>query len=130
MDVRADMLVFQDFTALTEVLGRDIRAKDPGMSVGCPSQKLTLWADFLFLKKGQSGAKILLGLRGKSQEKVSRTGAKKGCTGAKKVRTNARDFFLTLAAEAQRTFAPLPGNFAPFGRSTPFPRPPGSQNYS
>ena len=37
-------------TALTEVLGRDIRANDPRMSAGCPSQKLPLWADFSFLK--------------------------------------------------------------------------------
>ena len=39
-------------TTLTEVLGRDIRANDPPMSAGCPSQKLPLWADFSFLKKG------------------------------------------------------------------------------
>ena len=37
-------------TALTEVLGRDIRANDPWMSAGCPSQELPLWADFSFLK--------------------------------------------------------------------------------
>ena len=36
-------------TALTEVWGRDIGANDPRMSAGCPSQKLPLWADFLFL---------------------------------------------------------------------------------
>ena len=36
---------------LTEVLGRDIRANDPRMSAGCPSQKLPLWADFSFLIK-------------------------------------------------------------------------------
>ena len=36
-------------TALTEVLGWDIRANDPQMSAGCPSQNLTLWADFSFL---------------------------------------------------------------------------------
>ena len=36
--------------ALTEVLGRDIRANDPRMSAGCPSQKLPLWADCSFLK--------------------------------------------------------------------------------
>ena len=35
-------------TALTEVLGRDIRANGPRMSAGCPSQKLPLWADFSF----------------------------------------------------------------------------------
>ena len=39
-------------TSLTEVLGRDIRASDPRMSAGCPSQKLPLWADFSFLTKG------------------------------------------------------------------------------
>ena len=52
MDVRAEMLVFfsKILTALTEVLGRDIRANDPWTSVGCPSQKLPLWADFSFLK--------------------------------------------------------------------------------
>ena len=33
-------------TALTEVLGRDLRANDPRMSAGCPFPKLTLWADF------------------------------------------------------------------------------------
>ena len=37
-------------TALTEVLGRDLRANDPRMSAGNPSQKLPLWADFSFLK--------------------------------------------------------------------------------
>ena len=53
-------LFFQDFehpdrsfgpglSTLTEVLGRDIRANDPRMSAGYPSQKLTLWADFSFL---------------------------------------------------------------------------------
>ena len=36
-------------TALTEVLGRDIRANDPRMSAGCPSRKLPLWAVFSFL---------------------------------------------------------------------------------
>ena len=36
-------------SALTEVLGRDIRANDPRMSAGYPSQKLPLWADFSFL---------------------------------------------------------------------------------
>ena len=35
--------------ALTEVLGRDIRANDPWMSAGYPSQKLPPWADYLFL---------------------------------------------------------------------------------
>ena len=38
-------------TALTEVLGRDIRANDPRMSAGCPSRKLPLWADFSFFPK-------------------------------------------------------------------------------
>ena len=33
--------------ALTEVLGRDIRANDPRMSAGYPSQKLSLWAVFI-----------------------------------------------------------------------------------
>ena len=32
-------LFFQDFEALTEVLGRDIRANDPRMSAGYPSPK-------------------------------------------------------------------------------------------
>ena len=36
-------------TALTEVLGRDIRANDPRMSAGYPVRKLPLWADFSFL---------------------------------------------------------------------------------
>ena len=52
MDVRAEMLVFcfsRIWTTLTEVLGRDIRANDPRMSAGCPSQKLPLWAAFSFL---------------------------------------------------------------------------------
>ena len=50
MDIRARMLVFSRIlTALTEVLGRDIRANGPRMSAGCPSQKLPLWADFSFL---------------------------------------------------------------------------------
>ena len=35
--------------ALTEVLGRDIRANDPRMSAGHPSPKLLLWADFSVL---------------------------------------------------------------------------------
>ena len=52
MDVRAEMLVFSRIsTALTEVLGRDIRANGPRMSAGCPSQKLPLWADFSFLRE-------------------------------------------------------------------------------
>ena len=55
---RSKMLVFSRIlTALTEILGRDIRANDPRMSAGCPSQKLPLWADFSFLKKGQKGIK-------------------------------------------------------------------------
>ena len=45
------LFFFQDLTALTEVLGRDIRANDPRTSAGCPSQKLPLWADFSILKK-------------------------------------------------------------------------------
>ena len=50
MDVRAQMLVFSSiFSALTEVLGRDIRANDPRMSAGYPPLKLPLWADFAFL---------------------------------------------------------------------------------
>ena len=36
-------------SALTKVLGRDIRANDPRMSAGDPSQKLPLWAAFSFL---------------------------------------------------------------------------------
>ena len=36
---------------LTEVLGRDIRANDPRMSAGYPSQKLPLWAALSFLIK-------------------------------------------------------------------------------
>ena len=36
-------------SALTEVLGRDIRANDPRMSAGYPARKLPLWADFSFL---------------------------------------------------------------------------------
>ena len=42
MDVRAQMLGFQVSRALTEVLGRDIRANDPRMSAGYPAQKLPL----------------------------------------------------------------------------------------
>ena len=34
-----------DRPAVTEILGRDIRANDPRMSAGCPSPKLPLWAD-------------------------------------------------------------------------------------
>ena len=47
---RRHAYVSRILTALTEVLGRDIRANDPRMSAGCPSQKLPLWADFSFLK--------------------------------------------------------------------------------
>ena len=36
-------------SALTELMGRDIRANDPRMSAGYPSQKLPLWADFSVL---------------------------------------------------------------------------------
>ena len=44
------MLVFSRiFSALTEVLGRDIRANDPRMSAGYPALKLPLWAVFSFL---------------------------------------------------------------------------------
>ena len=39
-------LFIQDWTTLTEVFGRDIRANDPRMSAGCPSPKLLLWANF------------------------------------------------------------------------------------
>ena len=38
-------------SALTEVLGQDIRANDPRMSAGYPSQKLPLRAAFSFLKE-------------------------------------------------------------------------------
>ena len=52
MDVRAEMLVFPSIlAALTEVLGWDLRANDPRMSAGCPSEKLPLWADFSFLEE-------------------------------------------------------------------------------
>ena len=52
MGVRAEMLVFSRIlTALTEVLGRDIRANAPRMSAGCPPQKLPLWADSSFLNE-------------------------------------------------------------------------------
>ena len=51
MDVRAPMLVFfKDFEHPGRSFGRDIRANDPRMSAGYPSQKLPLWADFSFLK--------------------------------------------------------------------------------
>ena len=40
---------FQDFERPDRSLGRDIRANDPRMSAGYPSQKLPLWADFSFL---------------------------------------------------------------------------------
>ena len=43
------LFFFRILTALTEVLGRDIRANGPRMSAGYPSQKLPLWADFSFL---------------------------------------------------------------------------------
>ena len=33
-------LFYQDLTALTEVLGRDMRANDPRMSAGCPKNFL------------------------------------------------------------------------------------------
>ena len=64
MDVRAHMLVFvfsRILRALTEVLGRDIRANDPLMSAGYPAKKLPLWADFLFLTLvlGKSGSPSL-----------------------------------------------------------------------
>ena len=50
MDVRTEMLVFSRIlTALTEVLGRDIRADRPRTSAGYPSQNLPLWDDFSFL---------------------------------------------------------------------------------
>ena len=48
---RRDACFSRISTALTEVLGRDIRANDPRMSAGCPSPKLPLWADFPFLKE-------------------------------------------------------------------------------
>ena len=61
MDVRAQMLVFfQDLSALTEVLARDIRAKDPRMSAGYPARKLPLWTDFLFLTEGPKIKKLNL----------------------------------------------------------------------
>ena len=52
MDIRAHMFVFfsRIVSALTEVLGRYIRANDPRMSAGYPSQKLPLWTDFSFLR--------------------------------------------------------------------------------
>ena len=40
------------------------------------------------------------------------------------------DFFLTFAPGAQIIIALLPGNFGPFSRSTPSPRPPGSHYLS
>ena len=41
--------LFFSLRALTEVLGRDIRANDPRMSAGYLSQELPLWAEFSFL---------------------------------------------------------------------------------
>ena len=41
-------------SALTEVLGREIRANDPRMSAEYPARKLPLWADFSFLKDEQN----------------------------------------------------------------------------
>ena len=43
---RPDACFSRILSALPEVLGRDIRANDPRMSAGYPSQKLILWADF------------------------------------------------------------------------------------
>ena len=62
MHVRAEMLAFfsRILTALTEVLGRDIRANGPRMSAGRPSQKLPLWADFSFLREGEGGKRSWL----------------------------------------------------------------------
>ena len=39
-------LFFKDLRGLTEILGQDIRANDPRMSAGYPSQNLPLWAAF------------------------------------------------------------------------------------
>ena len=50
MDIRAQHVCCpRILSALTEVLGWDIRANDPRMSAGYPSQKLPLWADFSLL---------------------------------------------------------------------------------
>ena len=50
MDVRGENACFSRiWRALTEVLGRDVRANDPRMSAGYPSKKLPLWAEFSFL---------------------------------------------------------------------------------
>ena len=46
LDVRAEMLVFQDFEGLTEVFAP---GRPPGHPCGCPAPKLTLWAAFSFL---------------------------------------------------------------------------------
>ena len=52
-------------STLTEVLGRGIRANEPRMSAGYPSQKLPLWADFFVLDieegqlHGHCGRKLL-----------------------------------------------------------------------
>ena len=63
-------------TALTEVLGRDMRANDPRMSAGCPSQKLPLWADFSFLidilEKVQGATRLgATGLRASERKSAS-----------------------------------------------------------
>ena len=49
---RPDACFFQDFEGPDRSLGRDIRADGPWMSVGYPSPKLPLWADFSFLNFG------------------------------------------------------------------------------
>ena len=49
MSAPKSLFFSRTWSALTEVLGRDIHANDPRMSAGYPSQKLPLWADLLFL---------------------------------------------------------------------------------
>ena len=85
MDVRAHMLVFARISsALTEVLGRDVRANDPRMSAGYPSQKLTLWAAFSFLncmgQKSPEQTILLVFLPDKSQGPKGRKILKKSYT--------------------------------------------------
>ena len=75
-----------------------------------------------------SGAKILLGLRGKSQGKSLSHWCKPFFAPVQPFfRTSARDFFLFFAPEAQKNFSTTSWQLCPFGRSTPSPRPPGSQ---
>ena len=92
---------------------------------------LAAWERESICQKGQSCQEVVhkfFGASGARVRKNSLALVRKRVAPVQKRFAPVRETFSRLLPQRlRRIFVPLPGNFAPFGRSTPSPRPPGSQ---